>query len=1341
MPPRKGIVKSGNAGNSSKSLKEATDSKDDGKPPPLFPPGSKYPLSLLQERCTKNGWEKPLVDTPKRGDGWAFVVTLTRTSKNGQDRQSVRMEPHPPYICKSALEARHWGATYALYRFCNGIQLNRVLPPGPRDYWAELAVEHKNAPSHQEWMYEADPFAARKSVDDRQEKAAKKREETQQASTRPVPQTDPGPFENSPEVKLSTELRELVENAIKTAIANSPEDEDASALVITEDRAPTILRQLESLGFVKAQARDAVVFLSNPSPLASNLLRVASPLEACIEYLVLHIPEVDLPPRFLPEKNSSDPFITSIHTGQEDIKKRWIEERAIKQVGWPGHVVRECTGDAYLVEEWALLVAALNRRLVGEPWQDVTMQSHDNDQEERITEDEMASMGASYADDSTFTLVMPLFLAPIQLNFVIPPGYAYNRSSRPPPMYVTSSSVPAYVRLHLLAKLLAAFEGGTISESTESICVTAMQVLEEHWAVLEDEGPPSLHDVMRHLVPPQEVRDTKVSPDADTPAKSTSKKSRNSARPRNQDSRSDTEVMQEFEAVRQDGRYAELHAIRCRLPAFASRDDFLSTLKRSRVVIVVGETGSGKTTQLPQFILDSLIQAGKGSGANILVTQPRRISAISVAARVHAERLNDGSVGYVIRGENKMTEKTKLLFCTTGILLRRFSSGDDFSDVTHVIVDEVHERSVDGDFLLLELKELLKRNSALKIVLMSATINHETFVRYFSNAPLLTIPGFTHPVEDMFLEDFVNLIDYRPMASKGGKKQDDDDLVADKEEYVSAGLDERAMTAIQAISQSDRIDYALITATINHIMSTAGEKGGILVFLPGVQEIRQCIDSLQSSPLASQAKIFPLHANLSSDEQRIVFAPTAKRKVVVATNVAETSITIDDIVYVVDTGKVKETQYDPESGLTKLVEQWITRAAGRQRRGRAGRTRPGVCYKLYTRARERKMAQFPRPEILRVPLESICLTVKATREHEDVKQFLRRAIDPPEVAAMDKAISVLEELGAIDQDGHLTALGQYMALLPLDLRLGKMLILATVFQCLDPILTIAACLSSKPVFLSPMDQRDEATAARARFATEKSDILTDAHAYDECMRIHREESPRAMRTFCADNYISATTIRDVTVLRNDLLSALQSAGLVPAAPNAHAHEPVLLKALLLAALYPRVARIALPRNAVKFTRVAGGSVEQDASARQWRARDMRGERVWVHPASVLFAEARWRSGVVVSFRRVETAKVFLRDVTEVPLYALLLFGGPIAVDHVRGGLTVGGRTEGTLRLRAWPRIAILVQQLRRLLDAALLRALDGGSMLEVSESPVIGAILTLLTTDGVMMATSGVSVS
>jgi len=374
-------------------------------------------------------------------------------------------------------------------------------------------------------------------------------------------------------------------------------------VTISEDDVPVILGQLENLGFKKSQAHDAVTFLSKPSLLASNLLCAASPLEACIEYLVLHIPEDDLPQRFLPGTNSSNPFVTSIHEGREDIKKRWIEERAIKQAGWPAHIVRECTAEPRLLEEWALLVAALNRRLIGELWLDVAMQPADDDVEERITEDEIESMGASYADDHTFTLVMPLFLAPVNLHFVIPPGYSYNRSSRPPPMYLTSSSVPAYVRLHLLAKLLDAFERGTIKGSTECICVSAMQVLEEHWAVVEDQGPPNMYDVLQYLAPPQpaETRDIKVVATVSAPAGSSSLKPRNSPSSVGQDSRSDAEVMQEFDALRQDVRYGKMYETRRRLPAFASKDDFLAMLGRSRVVVVVGETGSGKTTQREAF--------------------------------------------------------------------------------------------------------------------------------------------------------------------------------------------------------------------------------------------------------------------------------------------------------------------------------------------------------------------------------------------------------------------------------------------------------------------------------------------------------------------------------------------------------------------------------------------------------------------------------------------------------------------------------------------------------------------------------------------------------------------
>ncbi|KAA1467821.1 P-loop containing nucleoside triphosphate hydrolase protein [Dentipellis sp. KUC8613] len=1349
MPPRRGIVKSGNAGNSSKvtttgpSAPPKAGASDAEKP--LFPPGSKFPLSLLNERCQKNGWDKPKVDTRKRDEGWSFVVTLSRKVQkkgSGEEQESVRFEPHPPYICPTAIEARHWGATYALYRFCNGIQLNRVLPPGPREYWNELAAEHKKIEEHQKWMYEADPFAARRSVEERQAKAAKKKEEAQEASASGASGAStprlPNDFARAPEVKMAMDLRTLVEDAIKKGIAQYPEAEDAASLILTENQTPALLKQLENLGFKPAQARSATAYLSQASPLTSELLRSSSPLEACIEYLVLHIPECDLPQRFLPENNSSNSFVTSAHSGTEDLKRRWMEDRAIKLAGWPAHVVHECTAEPRLVENWPLLVSALNKRLIGDDWREVLDEEPEDNVVEKMSEDEVEAIGASYTDDST--LVMPLFAAPLQVNFVIPPDFAYNRSTRPPPMYITSTAVPAYVRLHLLSHVLDAFKKGVIADSGNGICLGVMQVIDEQWGIVEDQGPPDISAVMRHLKPQDTSRITDNTV-TEQITQDRSQRSRRGPGRRRHDPRTNTQIREDFEAICRNPKYDQLLSVRKRLPAFSAKEDFLTVLDKSRVVIVVGETGSGKTTQLPQFILDALIRSDKGSIANILVTQPRRISAISVAARVSAERLDDGSVGYTIRGESKQSEKTKLLFCTTGVVLRRLSTGDNLGDVSHVIVDEVHERSVDGDFLLLELKELLHKHPTLKVVLMSATINHETFVRYFNNAPLLTIPGITHPVTDKYLEDILPALDYRPQISRSGKRKDDDDR-ADKEQYISQGLDERMALALQAITRSDRLDYQLIAVAAKHIISTAEEKGGILIFLQGVQEIRQCIETLRSTLPGEGATIFPLHANLSSDEQRAVFAPTSKWKIVVATNVAETSITIDDITFVIDAGKVKETQYDPDSGLTKLAETWVTRAAARQRRGRAGRTRPGVCYKLYTRAQEQKMARFPKPEILRVPLENISLMVKSAREDEDVKAFLSRAIDPPDVKAIDKAWSVLEELGAIDEHGDLTALGRYLAMLPLDLRLGKLLVLGAVFQCMGPMLTIAAMLSSKPVFLNPMDKRDEATKARARFSTEKSDILTDMAAYDECMALRASGKPgSALRAFCEQNFISATTIRDITALRHDLLSSLLSTSLLPSnstpstpSLNTHSKHAGLLKALLLAALYPRVARIALPKGALKYDQVAAGTVQRANTAREWRAADMTGARVWVHPGSVLFHEAAWRSGVVVSFARsvsgAGAGKVFLRDVTEVPLYALLLFGGRIVINHVGGGLVVGGR-EGSMRLKAWPRIGILVQQLRRLLDAQLLRSVEGGTLSEFGkDNPVVNAMLALLAGDG-----------
>jgi len=379
---------------------------------------------------------------------------------------------------------------------------------------------------------------------------------------------------------------------------------------------------------------------------------------------------------------------------------------------------------------------------------------------------------------------------------------------------------------------------------------------------------------------------------------------------------------------------------------------------------------------------------------------------------------------------------------------------------------------------------------------------------------------------------------------------------------------------------------------------------------------------------------------------------------------------------------------------------------------------------------------------------------------------------------VDNALSILKELGAITENEDVTPLGQHLvspssalvvtgihesdpqASLPLDLRLGKMLVLGIIFQCLDPVLTVAACLSSKPLFLNPMDKREEASRARERFVVGNSDLLTNVNAYDECLRLRSEgASQSAIRSFCEENFISASTIRDITSLRNDLFTALTSINLIPPHSSFTPTSPSLnknhtntnlVKAVILGGLWPRVARVSLPKSAIKFDKVQAGTVQRENTAKEFKFFDIsssesgggggggagggrdrgRDERVFLHPASVLFGASVWKSPFVVYFQKQATTKIFLRDATEVPIYALLLFGGPVSVNHIGGGLTVGTR-DAYVKLKAWPRIGILVNQLRRLLDVQFARAVEEGTSLALKgDNPVLDAMLALLTNDG-----------
>jgi HrpA-like RNA helicase len=306
-----------------------------------------------------------------------------------------------------------------------------------------------------------------------------------------------------------------------------------------------------------------------------------------------------------------------------------------------------------------------------------------------------------------------------------------------------------------------------------------------------------------------------------------------------------------------------------------------------------------------------MLESEKGGHCNIICTQPRRISATSLADRVAAERVDKvgNEIGYSIRGESKQSSNTKLLFCTTGVLLRMIQNDTELSHISHVIIDEVHERGVESDFLLVLLRDLLQRRSDLRVILMSATIEASTVANYFT-CPVVEIPGFTHPVQDYYLESILEELDYTPKNLVSKTKKKDAEEVDDEMEELTVGT-----VSLKKLVQTERdsgfqIDYELIARVVAHICSN-GEAGAILIFLPGIMEIKKCIQEIKqfNNSILSELEILPLHSNLTSQEQSQVFKKMmpGKRKVVVSTNIAETSVTIDDVVFVIDTGRVKGT--------------------------------------------------------------------------------------------------------------------------------------------------------------------------------------------------------------------------------------------------------------------------------------------------------------------------------------------------------------------------------------------------------------------------------------------------
>ncbi|MBU4263086.1 MAG: ATP-dependent RNA helicase HrpA [Proteobacteria bacterium] len=543
------------------------------------------------------------------------------------------------------------------------------------------------------------------------------------------------------------------------------------------------------------------------------------------------------------------------------------------------------------------------------------------------------------------------------------------------------------------------------------------------------------------------------------------------------------------------------------LPITAEKERIIETIRHHQVVVIAGDTGSGKSTQIPKMCLE----AGRGVKKLIGCTQPRRLAATSVAARVR-EELGPLSylVGYKIRFSNQTIPATRIKFMTDGILLAETQNDPDLRAYDTIIIDEAHERSLNIDFLLGILKKILKKRADLKIIITSATIDTEKFSRAFAGAPVIKVSGRTYPVEIRY-------------------------AVADED-----GLDE---SAIQDLGYVEQAAQAVMD------LCRSGPGGDMLVFMPTERDIRDTIELLgkrfrNDGPRLgikeSEPEMLPLFGRLSGLDQNRIFRKSSVRKIVVCTNVAETSVTVPGIRYVVDTGLARISTYNVRAQTTKLPVSSISRASCDQRAGRCGRVAPGICVRLYSEEEYLGRPEFTLPEIVRANLAEVILRMVALRLGSP-KKF--PFIDPPAPRAIHDGYQMLTELGAIDKSRRLTERGKLMAGLPLDPRISRMIISSRENGCLREVVIIAAALSIQDPRIRPTENAQQADAAHERFRSERSDFLSYLQLwdlYDDLVRAKRSRS--AIGKFCKNTFLAYQRMREWRDIHEQIWSQLATAG-------------------------------------------------------------------------------------------------------------------------------------------------------------------------------------------------------
>ena len=1457
---------------------KAREAVEKGEKAPMQRMSCKLPSTILREfvQTRRKDLKAPLFKSHEVDGGWTCKLVLRdKQGKTEKDRVFWWKEN-----CATKQEAEHRVSVVALAAVAQNLPLQRLLPGEYKNTFADAEEAEKRRLEHQK------------------ARAAREEERIARAKAR-------GKAEAAQVLTMSEDKRVLVESILReTWVSDSDEDDDDVDLgednTDDEDEVNALCDKLTRLGF----HRDDALAASRATK-SSDIANI----DPAISWLCVHVPESRLPATYAPQsvndggvvllnknkKSAGDLTVPSAGASSsrdedarpEDGDAAWLWERGYSRAACEA-AAKEHAGnrEGALASLFGSLLAD-SAEISGWP----AGCGSDADAEDWL--EELTAIEAIVGEDKVRTLCDG---AGVAVDVETESGiratlevYRFEGCGYP-------SAEPPAVAFHARGAMRDSFRAATsklaelAAENVGTPCIYTL--LEAAGGMIvggESERAPvggTKTDPQTKAIPAPRGTTAKPAaasaPERKAPHRSSSDKPTRRERP----SMSPAEIVSEnkrlsdaltayMDAFRtgKKGDAFSMMTQRSNLPASNSREEVTRAVAGASVVVLSGETGCGKSTQVPQFILEHEISKGAGGATNIIVTQPRRISAIGLAERVAAERLEKCGdvVGYSVRLESKLDRRTRLLFCTTGVLLRRLLSDPTLKHTTHVVLDEVHERSVDSDLLLLLLRKVLAKNPKLKVVLMSATADADLFDRYFkypgaasrvAGVPTtqVHIPGFTHPVREYFLEDVFEMTGHAvgrggpyakrkedqakrvkrvdvaaqaalaekakqrrrervalgledadeddeedeegeedggddvpedwdladenstyevkppttklppelpelgPVASFGPSEEDRvrNDALAEASRLLAVDYSAQTQRSIQNVDQTV-INYDAIEQLIAHIIRVECEEGpaafvpppvagkapkdlglgAVLVFMPGQFEITKLIRKLEQSRLLDPAdvgelRILPLYGSLSSKDQRKIFErpPKGVRKIVVATNIAETSVTIDDVRYVVDTGRAKEMCWDSHRGLSVLADTWVSQAAAKQRRGRSGRTAPGARFAMFSRAQFANASPQQPPEMLRTPLQKLCLSIKAMAPDEPVASTLAAALTPPDVVSVDSALAELKDLRAFDIDERLTPLGRHLAQMPVDARIGKMLLFGALLGCLDPILTIAGAMSGRPLFYSPKDNRDAADKAKRALNSNKSDHLTMVAAYNGWSKA-KSSGKAAERRYCDEYFLSqqaleavqagradyAAILADLGFVRREYIANMRRGGSGGTEADCNADVVRVVKAALVAGFYPHVVRVKYPET--KYTQTQGGAVEKLHNSKDLRYFSKDLGRVFLHPTSVNFHCGKYESRWIVYSERVETAKVYIRDNTMVGSYALLLFGGDVRVLHDEGLVKV----DGWATFQAPARIGVLVKELRQRVDQLLLDRINHPSA-HLASTPIVRALLELLASEG-----------